>query len=137
MKNCSKCHVKKEENCFHKSKSRGFQSVCKLCRKEIDKQYWKSRSLNEEKMQDKKNYLANRRNEFRKFIYEYVSTHPCVDCSENDPIVLTFDHLFDKKFNISDASNGSVSMDSLKSEIEKCEVRCANCHLRKTAKDFN
>ncbi len=22
-------------------------------------------------------------------------------------------------------------------EVEKCEVRCANCHIRKTARDFN
>jgi 5-methylcytosine-specific restriction endonuclease McrA len=25
----------------------------------------------------------------------------------------------------------------LKNEIEKCQILCANCHLRKTANDFN
>ena len=31
----------------------------------------------------------------------------------------------------------AVSLDTLKKEIDKCEIRCANCHRRKTAKQFN
>jgi hypothetical protein len=137
-KTCNKCQIEKSTEDFHTSKARGLQAWCKVCRKELDKSYWKKRSSNSEKMKKKKVYLKERRNEFRKFIFEFLTKHPCVDCGEKDPIVLTFDHVRDKKsFDISQASNGSTSMETLIKEMEKCDVRCANCHMRKTAKDFN
>jgi hypothetical protein len=47
--------------------------------------------------------------------------------------VLEFDHIGDdKKFNISDAVRKGYSMKKLTEEIAKCEVRCANCHRKKT-----
>lgn len=135
---CNKCRIEKSVEEFHKSKTRGLQTTCKVCRKEVDKSYWKQRSSNSEKMKAKKIYCEERRNAFRKFIYEFLLKHPCVDCGEKDPTVLTFDHVREiKSFNISDAANGSVSMTSLVKEIEKCDVRCANCHMRKTAKEHN
>lgn len=76
------------------------------------------------------------REEAHRRIFEYFSTHPCVDCGETDPLVLEFDHIESKN---KDAAV-SVMVRTLKSwerileEIEKCEVRCANCHRRRTAK---
>lgn len=71
----------------------------------------------------------------RNYIFEYFNTHKCVDCSEEDPIVLEFDHIKDKKFTISSVGRDRTLVEVQK-EIEKCEVRCANCHRRKTAKQF-
>lgn len=68
----------------------------------------------------------------RAYITEHLKAHPCVDCGETNAIVLEFDHVRDKDFNISDATRKGVSMKRLKAEIAKCEVRCANCHRRKT-----
>jgi hypothetical protein len=51
-------------------------------------------------------------------------------------VVLTFDHLGDKLFSIS-SRIGCGNLPKLIEEIGKCVVRCANCHMRKTAKDFN
>lgn len=77
-------------------------------------------------------------NKKRKIIIDFLLTHPCVDCSETDIVVLDFDHIdpSTKVMNISDLVNrGSLS--ALTEEIKKCEIRCANCHRRKTVKQFN
>ena len=69
----------------------------------------------------------------RAFISNYLKTNPCVDCGEANIIVLEFDHIGDDKdFNISDAARNGVGIKKLKDEIAKCEVRCANCHRKKT-----
>ena len=62
------------------------------------------------------------------FLYEYLLSHPCVDCGENDPIVLEFDHVSPRE---SRASFASMSLPKLRTEIVKCQVRCANCHKRR------
>lgn len=73
-----------------------------------------------------------RRNAYRSFIDGYKSEHPCVDCGESDPVVLDFDHVLGKKkFNIGSAASGKTIAEIV-AEIEKCEVRCANCHRRAT-----
>jgi len=75
---------------------------------------------------------VNKREEARHYIFTYLSNHPCVDCGESDPMVLTFDHVRgSKKMNISQMVNQGYSFDALQAEIDKCEVRCGNCHMRK------
>jgi len=72
----------------------------------------------------------------RDWIWEYLLAHPCVDCNEKDPIVLQFDHQRDKEFDISTMTRRGLSLTRLKKEVEKCEVRCANCHMRRTVKQL-
>lgn len=68
------------------------------------------------------------------WVCAYLSTHPCVDCGESDILVLEFDHTGDliKEANVSRLIGGSSSLQRLQEEVAKCEVRCANCHRRKT-----
>jgi hypothetical protein len=71
----------------------------------------------------------------RAYITAYLEANPCVDCGETNIIVLEFDHVGEegtKKFNISDATRLGYGMPKLKAEMAKCEVRCANCHRKKT-----
>ena len=68
---------------------------------------------------------------------EYVKAHleksPCIDCGISDIRVLEFDHVRGVKHkNISDLSKHGASIKKLQEEIDKCEVRCANCHRIKT-----
>jgi hypothetical protein len=80
-----------------------------------------------------KKFKPQARNRNRIFVDNYLSTHSCVDCGEEDPVVLEFDHVFGKKKdNIADAIQKAWSLKKIQEEIIKCEVRCANCHRRKT-----
>ena len=73
----------------------------------------------------------------RQYVYDYLLNHPC-SCGESDPAVLQFDHRdgSDKVKEISAASRNGWSIDRLQKEIDKCDVLCANCHSRRTAKQF-
>lgn len=128
MKICVKCTQKKDVKEFTIRSNGKLNSYCKECvRKAAKKSYKQNREKCIKRSKEK-----NLR--FRKYIFDYLSKHPCVDCKEKDPVVLQFDHISDKKHNISDMK--MMSLDKVKKEIEKCEIRCANCHARKTAKQF-
>ena len=73
----------------------------------------------------------------RRFVAEYLSTHPCVDCGETDPVVLEFDHRdpTTKRADVGRLIHMSV-VAMVRTEIEKCDVRCGNCHRIRTADQF-
>lgn len=50
--------------------------------------------------------------------------------------VFDFHHLRDKLFNISSSIN-KYSLEKLHTELEKCELLCANCHRTHHANEFN
>jgi hypothetical protein len=62
----------------------------------------------------------------------------CVDCGEKDPVVLEFDHLdpSTKIFEIGEATRMGWGLERILAEAKKCDVVCANCHRRRTAKQF-
>lgn len=74
------------------------------------------------------------RAQLKDVILEYLKEHPCVDCGEGDPVVLEFDHRdgADKKFNLGEAMKMAFGVKTVLAEIAKCDVRCANCHRRRT-----
>lgn len=59
----------------------------------------------------------------------------CKDCGyAAHAQALQFDHIGnDKKMNVSDMIRSDYSWETIKVEIDKCEVRCANCHAVVTA----
>lgn len=80
-----------------------------------------------------KKYSKIAKDRVRAYIKAYLEANPCVDCGETDIIVLEFDHIGDdKQFSISDATRAGYGIPKIKAEIAKCEVRCANCHRKKT-----
>lgn len=134
-KQCSRCKKEKPIQEFNfKFKQLGIrQKACSECtRLEVRNHY-----ANNKQYYLLKAHLRNEkiRNTNRNYIWKYLATHPCVDCGEDDPIVLEFDHIRDKKFAIAKLIL-SHEVEDLESEIAKCEVRCSNCHKRKTAKQF-
>lgn len=63
--------------------------------------------------------------------------HPC-KCGESDPTALDCDHRDPKtkRDSICELSRTSYSIAVLKEELDKCDVMCANCHRKRTAKQF-
>ena len=66
-------------------------------------------------------------------LLDHFADHPCTDCGETDPLVLEFDHLRDKRFNIG-TKLATFPWEVILEEIAKCDVVCANCHRRRTAR---
>lgn len=75
----------------------------------------------------RRNKKQNLRN--RNFVAWVKKRSFCIDCGETNPLVLDFDHVRgEKKMNVSDMARSSYSIEALMEEIDKCEVRCSNCH---------
>ena len=71
------------------------------------------------------------------FVSEYKRGSKCKDCGlsgKDYPQVLEFDHLGDKKFSVGGFSRYILGMDTLKREMAKCDLVCANCHRIRTVK---
>ncbi|RKZ88313.1 MAG: hypothetical protein DRQ39_02750 [Gammaproteobacteria bacterium] len=137
MKKCSMCKLNKPFGEFNKHKRRkdGYQSQCKPCGRLRSRQRYKENS------EHHKQIVQNNRIKFiqksREYVWNWLKDHSCIDCGEDDIVVLEFDHQQDKELSISRAIATGWSIPRIQKEIAKCEVRCANCHRRKTAKDFN
>lgn len=72
----------------------------------------------------------------REWLHVYLLSHPCVDCGETNPVVLEFDHVRGTKlFNVGEATSKGYSLKRVQAEVEKCEIRCANCHRQKTYRE--
>ena len=132
MKTCYRCKEAKPLSEFSKSVARkdGLQNACRPCTKLVNAAYY--RKTPEKNPQRRRSMLeACARN--AAYTLDYLQSHPCVDCGESDPIVLEFDHVRGKKTRaIAVMKRQALALETIIAEIEKCEVRCANCHRRTT-----
>lgn len=95
---CNKCLQEKPLKDFPlKSKLRGTrQKVCKRCTAErSNRWYYANRDTH---IKNVRMNTIKYRNEASQYVWDYLVTHPCVDCGETDPIVLDFDHVRGAKF---------------------------------------
>jgi hypothetical protein len=132
-KTCSKCKKTKPVQQFSKSSRRkdGRQDWCKECTRIRDKERY-----HESKEQHKKWNKTRVDKNFNK-VTDYLCTNKCADCGESDPVVLEFDHR-DPSKKVDDIANmiRYASWKRIEKEMKKCDVVCANCHKRRTAKKF-
>jgi hypothetical protein len=121
---CANCHRRRTARYFGWRKLLGLkQLVLPLLPKRGTPTY--------ERIKWTRSQLA-RQHRNRAHLYEYLGEHPCERCREDDPVVLDFDHLRDKRRHVTDIARSGGWSDLL-AEIEKCRVLCANCHRRETA----
>jgi hypothetical protein len=129
---CGRCAEHKPTSDFAwRRKGRGQRdNYCRTCRAAYKQEHYR---LHQERyvanaVQRKRALIAER----MEYLVEFFRSRPCVDCGEPDPLVLEFDHLGPKNFNI--ATNiGNRKWQAILDEIATCEVVCANCHRRRTA----
>jgi hypothetical protein len=139
MKICTICKDEKETSEFSKNAKRydGLQSECKTCASKKAKEYY---ARNKERMVKQINdSRIQRLAEYRQRFYDILKVSSCVDCGNNNPIVLDFDHKVhdEKTHEVSKMLHDGYSWERILEEISKCDVRCANCHRIKTAKEQN
>lgn len=133
MKKCNRCKQEKNLEEFNfKIKVKGIRSYqCRDCsRLYVRSHYERNREYYLKKALRNNSALKQR---VREYLWGYLSSHSCIDCGERDILVLEFDHQKDKYMEIGKMVTGRYSLVRIKTEVEKCEIRCANCHRRKTA----
>ena len=136
VKRCSKCRLDKTLNdfCRMKRSRDGYNWSCRSCNSSYMKQYYVSQP---EGYREQMAYRRKMRGRgVRRFLVEYLSSHPCVKCGFNKIPALQFDHLRDKKYVLSQMTKG-YSIETVKAEIAKCRVLCANCHAMVTSEQLD
>jgi hypothetical protein len=116
---CTTCKKTKAISAFrpkvHAGGSRGYEGACRSCTADRIKTRSKIRNK-----------------DAREFIFNYLNARSCVDCGESNILVLEFDHVKNKSFDIGKALNNGTPLRLIKLETKKCQIRCSNCHRIKT-----
>ena len=132
------CHEEKPEADFaFRSIATGVrQDHCRVCHAAYRRQHY---------LDNRETYIKREvarmkgyREQNRALLVDYLRSHPCVDCGEQELVLLEFDHRdpATKRREV-----GRLSMtkrwEVIAREIAKCDVRCAACHRRRTAQQMN
>jgi hypothetical protein len=136
MKICLECGVSKPLDEFRnrQASADGKESRCRECRRAADNATYKSNPARRNSIRAQMN---ERSLQLKKFVREYLESHPCVDCGLDDADLLEFDHVRGTKVaGISRLIKGACKMQRLLDEIDKCEVRCLHCHRKRTIKQL-
>lgn len=134
-KRCTKCGIQKLESQFSKKTGRQKQPWCKPCVNTYDR-FWYRKNKNK-KLKNMRAYSKKVRKQLCAIV-EYEKTgKPCMDCKRSfHPCAMDFDHRnpTEKVLSICKLKFQSVSKNTLKAEISKCDLVCANCHRIRTYK---
>jgi hypothetical protein len=130
---CSRCGKEKPLSSFKPNVSRpdGVQGWCSKCDSHYHKEYYKKNKARWKSKYRKSRKEARVRN--REYVYSVLSNARCADCGTTDVRILEFDHVNGKKIdNISAMVSNAAAVDTIASEIDKCDIVCANCHRIRT-----
>jgi hypothetical protein len=134
MKKCCTCGLDRPKTEFNRQAKAhdGLQSRCRACCAEW---YTTHKPAHIKNVAELKRKL--RREQHVKFC-EYLTAHPCIDCGEADLRVLDCDHRDPslKRSNVGTMITSGYPWRTIAAEIAKCDVRCSNCHRRRTSGDL-
>ena len=139
MLRCRVCLEEKPEASFsYKNNAAALRHTqCKDCNKVYCAKHYQCNA-----QQYKERAVVNgaaRREDLHRRLFAYLAEHPWIDCGEADPLVLELDHRdgVKKLHDLSRMWYNGYSWKKIETEIAKCDVRCANCHRRRTAHQQN
>jgi len=124
LKTCNKCGAQYEPYGQR-------MAICRSCRRAYDREFHKNRNVETKARKHELQKIREKQN--KQYIWDYLKIHPCEVCGEPDPVVLEFDHLDQNNKRNSVSVMYGCSLETIKKEIGKCRVLCANCHRRRTA----
>lgn len=136
-KTCFRCKQEKSLKDFAiKIKAtQQYQPYCLECQRAYRREHYHNNPGPYKARAKKRNKQT--RIEYNLLICDLLKGRSCVDCGESDIVVLDFDHVRGKKVaEVTALVKRMASLKTIMKEIAKCEIRCANCHRRKTARDF-
>ena len=131
---CKRCNNNKSFDQFSKnskSKDRLF-SWCKPCFKNYENERYKNGDCERKKKNSKKIITDN-----QDYIWTILINSKCKNCSEDNPLVLEFDHIDPKNKSAEITTLFNRSKEIIDEEIQKCNVLCRNCHSIKTYTELN
>lgn len=125
---CNWCKEFKSFEHFHKCKD-GYATFCKPCVSNKKKERYNNQTKKciVEKTARKRIELA--------IEVDKLKNHSCADCHiKYEPVCMDFDHRPDeeKVLCISKMIHENYSLDSIKKEIDKCDLVCVLCHRMRT-----
>ena len=134
---CTGCaELRPLQDFSYRDKARGRRRArCRFCMRAYAREHYRRNKATYATADWKRK--RTRRTDLAREIDEYLRAHNCVDCGESDPFILEFDHR-DGVEKLDDVAflRARGRRDELLAEIAKCDVRCSNCHQRRTAKQF-
>jgi hypothetical protein len=112
------------------------QSICGECLNQYRREHY--RLYRTDYIERNSRLLKERGRKWSRRLWEFLLAHSCVDCGETNPIVLEFDHMdrTTKLNHVGSLARAGYPWSTVFAELEKCEVRCANCHRKRTARQF-
>ena len=130
LKQCGTCGQVKPLTEYNRKSSRadGLQEVCRECNRKSSRAYYaRNRDKHVRVIVER---TARRRADAKAFLATYLREHPCADCGITDIRVLDFDHRpgQHKRKDVMVMVKEGFSLTKLQEEINKCDVRCRNCH---------
>lgn len=125
-KRCAHCKRVKTHEEFNRRGETGRQPKCRPCDQKLAmERYYDGYGERVLEMKRKRRY------DNAQAVLTHLGGKQCIDCGIDDVRVLEFDHVRGTKVkNVSQMYD--YSLKTIFEEIEKCEVRCANCHRIKT-----
>lgn len=105
---------------------------------EDQKAYARKHYLNNKELYKSRAKISNPKQRLKTKIWllQYLAENPCVDCGEKDIEVLEFDHIEVVGQDARRVWSYLGSFKKLKEEVSKCEIRCSNCHTRRTRRQM-
>lgn len=124
MRKCSLCKQEKELKyfSFKSIEKQTKQHHCKECHKIYRKYHYE---INKQKYIDK---AKKNTDKYKNWYIEYKKQFSCIDCGNNNSIVIEFHHEENNKLHNVSSMVGHNSKKDIIAEINKCVPLCANCH---------